>query len=339
MVKISIVCLIYKSPEFADWVYDSVKKFTPKLQTGEAEFIFVANDPTQKVVDHLEKKWYTYFINSNPEYSQEELFKAGYAKPEYITKVYRWYNYWILKSRWERVVLINSDIYFSPDWLENLLKYSSRDNVVSSHLVERKHPVHGVFPWAVHGEFGKDIESFQEEKFLDFANKIRKTWLIEGKAYMPCMLFRNTAIQVGLYPEWNLAHKSYDEVIEYWDQNFMRRLKQIWVSHITALDSICYHLKEWEKEVWKASEIYSWKKSYIKKELTACDVQPNINKVDTTVVSWYNHSEILYRLLGWKESIKSKIRNIFNITKLQNLIYIFLLKTNMLWFVKKILNR
>jgi len=35
---ISIVSLIYKNPKWADFVYDSVHRYTKELHTGEAEF-------------------------------------------------------------------------------------------------------------------------------------------------------------------------------------------------------------------------------------------------------------------------------------------------------------
>jgi len=339
MVKISIICLIYKSCDFSDWVYNSVEKFTPKLKTGEAEFFFIANDPTEKVVDYLKEKWYNYYINSNPNFTEKELYNAWYAKPKYITKVYRWYNYWILKAKWEIVVLINSDNYFSNDWLENLLKYSERTKITSSTLVERKHPKYPLFPWAIHWEFWNNINNFNEQKFLKFAEKIKKTWLIEWKAYMPCLLYRDVAIKVGLYPEWNIAWNSYDDVIEYWDENFYHRLSSIWVKHITALDSIVYHLKEWEKDEWTQNKIYNWDNKYVKKYLKKYISHIKLEKIEQIIVSWNNHIKIINKLLWVKESIKVKLKNIFNLTKIKRLIYYILVKIKLIWIVKKILNK
>ena len=52
---ISIVSLIYKSPSYAKAIYDSVHKYTPAIAEGKAEFFFVANDPTDKLVKFLGK--------------------------------------------------------------------------------------------------------------------------------------------------------------------------------------------------------------------------------------------------------------------------------------------
>lgn len=246
MVKISIISLIYKSTEFCDWVYDSVMEFTPKIKSGEAEFFFVANDPTEKVVAHLQRMGYPHVVQRNNVYSDADRFDAGYAKPEYIGRVYAGYNRGIIEAKGELIVLINSDHFFSPDWLEGLLKFSDRKNIVSSTLVERKHPDYDVFPGAIHGEFGNHPANFQKEHFLKFAAKIRKTGLEHGKAYMPCLFHRDNAILAGLYPEGNLADKSPDRVYQHGDVAFFSRLSKMGVKHLTSLDSVVYHLKEGE---------------------------------------------------------------------------------------------
>ena len=96
MTKISIVSLIYKSPVFADFVYDSIHKYTPLLNSGMAEFFFVANDPTDGVVRHLRKKGYKYFIAAAQKVIQEYpnsiflIMGSGYLKgnlESYIKKL------------------------------------------------------------------------------------------------------------------------------------------------------------------------------------------------------------------------------------------------------------
>ncbi|MGK9367348.1 glycosyltransferase [Melioribacter sp. Ez-97] len=257
MVKISIASLIYKSKKFADWVYESVNEFTPMIKRGEAEFFFIANDPEGDLVDYLTAKGYKFYININPRRTEEELFKMGYAKPEYIHRVYRGWNEAIRKAQGDLVVLVNSDNYFSPDWLENLIKYSSPNSVVCSQLVERKHPKHGIFPGAYHGEFGDHPTNFKKDEFLSYANKVRSTGIKEGGAYMPCMLFKDVAMKAGLYPEGNIAGKSFDDVAFYGDEYFFDKLAKLGVKHITSFDSIVYHMKEGEMD--EASTSYAMK--------------------------------------------------------------------------------
>src|ERR1035437_2120346 len=136
MVEITIVCLIYKSKRLAEALYESVVKYTPMLASGQAEFLFVANDPTDEVMEFLKSKDIPHCLNMNEHLSDEELFSMGIGAPEYMRRVYQGYNLGILKAKGQKVVLINSDNFFSRDWLENLLKYSDYQKVVCSTLVE-----------------------------------------------------------------------------------------------------------------------------------------------------------------------------------------------------------
>jgi hypothetical protein len=246
-MRVSIISLIYQSTTLADWVHQSVHAFTPMIGRGEAEFFFVANDPTPAVVDHLRTRGYQHVINWNVQYTNEQLFDLGYAGPEYMSRVYRGYNEGVRHARGDFVVLINSDNYFSPDWLENLLKYSDRSRVISCKLVERLHPTFTVFPGAMRGEFGATAESFDTAGFLDFVSRVKKTGLENGGVYMPALFHRDVAMAAGLFPAGNLAGGSFDEVAAYGDQAFFSVLASIGVTHHTALDSISYHLKEGER--------------------------------------------------------------------------------------------
>jgi hypothetical protein len=216
------------------------------LVTGEAEFFFIANDPTEELLRHLQERKYPFFLNRNKKKTDEELFRRGYGTPEYVHRVYRGFNVGIEKSRGEIVVLLNSDNCASPDWLENLLKYLGPDMIVTSQLAERSHPKHGVFPGAYHCEFGNHPGNFNEPEFLAFVERFKLTGLIEGGAYMPCAVYVENAVKVGLYPEGNIAGKSFDDIVEYGDERFFHNLSDAGITHVTALDSIVYHFKEGE---------------------------------------------------------------------------------------------
>jgi GT2 family glycosyltransferase len=315
MVKISIICLIYKSIKLCDWVLNSIMKYTPMIQTGEAEFFFVANDPTGAVVSHLVEKKYPFILNVNKTFTEEELFLKGYGIPEYMNRVYKGYNQGILHARGERVVLINSDNYFSPDWLENLLKYSDMRKVISCTLVERKHEKFGVFPGAVEQNFGSNTGNFKEDEFIDFTYKLKKTGLRPGGAYMPSLLYKDVAMYAGLYPEGNIALNSKDVIRRYGDEEFFDRLAKIGVEHFTAKDSISYHLKEGEREDLEndnmSLETRDYSK-YIVKEYSELPVQPRENKV-SELSPTINHNSIINKLLRVKyhgDKIRILKRNI-----------------------------
>lgn len=247
MVEITIVCLIYKSKRLAEALYDSIVEYTPMLASGQAEFFFIANDPTEEAMEYLESKNIPHFVNMNEPLSNEKLFSMGVGAPEYMRRVYQGYNLGILKAKGQKVVLINSDNFFSRDWLENLLKYSDYQKVVCSTLVEPGQGKIGVFPYAIEKDFGRTLDDFKEAEFEEFAEKNSKTGYTTGGAYMPCLLYKDIAVLAGLYPEGNLAGKSFDEVSRFGDEYFYDRLKEFGVEHITAKDSIVYHLKEGEK--------------------------------------------------------------------------------------------
>jgi glycosyltransferase involved in cell wall biosynthesis len=257
MVKISIASLIYKSPLFADFVYTQVHKYTPMLQTGEAEFFFVANDASDEVLEHLKAKNYPFFIQTNEKFSNDQLFKMGYGKPEYIHRVYKAWNKCIQEAKGEYVCLINSDMGFSENWLENMLKHCNDTTAVSSLLIERGNGINEMnhFPDWYNGTgsilhfCGKDPNTYDEEKFLSYVNKnreINKEKITDGGTYMPIIFKRSKAMEVGMYPEGNIAGTSFDDVIDYGDRVFMRKLNKIGVRHITSWDSFSYHFMEGE---------------------------------------------------------------------------------------------
>ena len=187
MVRVTIICLIYKSTKLLEAVYSSLLKNTPMLRNGQAELIFIANDATNSVIQKLEDLKLNYYINNNKTRTEEELFKEGYGVPEYISRVYYGYNQGILHAKSDVVVLINSDHLFSSDWLENLLKYLDFNTVVSSKLVERKHPKFGVFPAAIEKNFGESIDNFNEIEFEKFSLKVRKTGVQTGGGIYACL--------------------------------------------------------------------------------------------------------------------------------------------------------
>lgn len=341
MVEVSIVSLIYRSRAFADWVYESVNKYTPMLASGQAEFFFVANDPTDGVVQHLRNKEYPHCININKRYSDEELFSMGYGRPEYMSRVYRGYNEGILKAKGEIVVLVNSDNFFSPDWLENLLKYLNRNTVVSSKLIEPRHHTYGVFESAIHMEFGNSIASFNEREFIDYVDQKKMSGLTIGGAYMPCALYKDTALIAGLYPQGNLASQSFDKVDEYGDIKFFQRLASLGVQHITSLDSLVYHLKEGEKDDSCAPDITKVSVATTPSSLT--EVRPysevvGLARIRPVIQPIPGHPQVIEALLGHgEEKLKDTTKRILG--RCKQIVRNALVATHMLGPVKRILGR
>jgi len=256
---ISIFSLIYKSTKYIDALYDSIRRHTPALQDGSAEFFFVANDATDRVKSHLVEKNIPHYILDNDYVPLQQMQAKGFAHPEYMRRVYRGYNFGTERCRGDIVVPINSDHLFAPGWLENLVKHVSEMTVPSSLLVEPGHPDHGLFPEACPGDFGRSPESFQEEAFIQHVSGISAPETRPGGAYMPSAFTKEMLLRAGGWPEGNLAvppNNQYRSIMQagnpygiaYADKVLFYNLKQLGVDHITALDSIVYHIKEGEKD-------------------------------------------------------------------------------------------
>ena len=118
--KVSVVCLIYKSKGYANFVWNSFNKYTK-----DAKFLFIANDATEKVKQYLKE-------NNLPHLIFENEDKNEY----YLKRVYRAWNYGGFNAPGDIIVFVNSDMAFSDGWLNNLLRALRKDRIVTSRLVE-----------------------------------------------------------------------------------------------------------------------------------------------------------------------------------------------------------
>lgn len=249
---ISISTLIYRSAAFADATWQSLHENTPHLHDGRARFFFVANDPTQELVDHLRMRRYPFVVQRNKQIPMERLKGMGYWLPEHINRVYLGFNRIIQESD-EQLVILNSDMMYSPGWLEALEGHWNPNRIVAAKLVERSHPKFGVFPGAIHGEFGNHPQNFKKQEFLNFADQVRGVGVAPGTAYAPVMMSRSKALEAGLYPHGNHL---LDTGPVYGDQVFFAKMRELGVEHVDALDSIVYHFKEGEREDTVASNVH-----------------------------------------------------------------------------------
>lgn len=252
MYKVSIICMIYKSIEFAEWVYQSIHKYTPMIEQGDAEFFFIANDPTKEVVDYLREKKYPFVVALHDKLSADELQALGYENREYLRRVYQAWNQAILHANGEMICLVNSDNSFSENWLENLIKYSDYNRYVVPQLVEPKQRG-GVFWCAINKEFGTHPKEFKEKEFIQYADQIRKTGIRQLGVFQPCLFYKDVAIMAGLYQEGNKVNA--DGSITTGDTAFRDNLLRMGVQHITALDSVVYHMGEGEMKDTRSKEI------------------------------------------------------------------------------------
>ena len=159
-MKTSIICLIYKSVKYLEFVYDQILKYT---DLTDAEFYFVANDANEEVINYLKSSNIKHYIFTN----SSENIAAHNVTNYYLDNVYRAWNFGAQIAEGENIVFINSDMAFSPNWLENLYKYHTENNCVTSRLLES-----GRYTSGTHGmtfDCGKFLRDYDENKFLNAA--------------------------------------------------------------------------------------------------------------------------------------------------------------------------
>ena len=241
--KYSIACLVYKSTEWLEFVYEQILRYT---NNPDVEFYFVTNDADPHVIEYLKNNHIAYYVHKNTAEERNQW---------YINNVYRAYNYAVSVAKGDFVVLINSDMCFSDGWFDALLAAYDGSNVVSSRLVES-----GKLKTGLHGiekNFGIDIEGYKEIDFLKFAKAISKDQVLKRGLYMPLFFRKDHFISIGCYPEGNLKvnadifsndvalpsekHISGDAIL-------MKRLETIGIQHVTAMNSIVYHFQCGEKD-------------------------------------------------------------------------------------------
>lgn len=225
--KVTVVCLIYKSIGYADFVWESFNKYTKN-----ADFLFIANDATDKVKNYLKEKNLPHLIFENEDKNEH-----------YLKRVYRAYNYGGMNAPGEIVVFINSDMAFSDGWLENLIKNLDKNKIICSRFVES-----GKLLWgrlAFNKNFGRFYKDFDDSAFQKFAGKIKKNELHRGGQYMPCAIYKDVFVKSGGYPIGNRKEADGGETPG--DIIFFNEiLKSMGVEQFTAFDSVIYHIQEGE---------------------------------------------------------------------------------------------
>jgi hypothetical protein len=247
-VKVTIVCLIFKSDIWLEFAYGQLLQLAREFDRGEVELLFVANDATSEVLDFLEK-------NHIP----HKVF-AGRKTPDewYINSVYRAYNFGVQQAKGELVYLVNSDMAFSPSSLRNLVHSHNRMQMTVSRLVER-----GILESGEHGverDFGSSPKNYRQKDFHRYAKKIESREVLDGGLFMPSIFSREEFLSMGGFPEGNLQPASLDTYLEGGSPDFARAgepsvpgdraFVQKWIlsggAHKTVFGSIVYHFQEGE---------------------------------------------------------------------------------------------
>tara|TARA_R110001592_G_scaffold259532_1_gene523558 strand:- start:898 stop:1653 length:756 start_codon:yes stop_codon:yes gene_type:complete len=239
--SIEIISLVFKSKDYLNFIYNQLKKECNKVDGWDVGIRIVANDATDEIIEHLKTLDipYTIYGDSSPD-------------DYYLNRVYRCYNYAVETSEYDSVCLVNSDMAFSENWLDNLLKHHDGNNVPCSRLVES-----GKMPSGLHGisnDFGKTPSTFRDVDFNEYVDIIQQNFVHDNGLYMPCIFERKRFIESGMYPEGNLYKDGIgnfgSEFVMSGDKYYFEEilLKKYNMKHITIFDSLVYHIQEGEKD-------------------------------------------------------------------------------------------
>jgi GT2 family glycosyltransferase len=251
LLKVTIVSLIYQSPEYAREFYKSILWSTPEIAAGEADFFFVANNATPQTIKALRGGSIPHYELNLPVLSDEEHSKLGFGAPEYLGRVYAAYNYAISKSKTDLILLLNSDMVMSQGWLSRMLSVFSENVALSPVLVERTHPRFGVYPGAVKANFGSNFKNFRLNEWVRFSSLSTPPKVIEKTElpFMPTLVRKKWFDDLGGYPHGNIQGlDGYKSVSKYGDQFFFEKLSDYGVLHKSVEGVFCYHFKEGERE-------------------------------------------------------------------------------------------
>ena len=232
-MKVSVICLIYKSTGYANFVYESFKKYAnPKLNS--INFHFIANDPTKNLLDYLKE-------NNLP----HKLFLNEDANEYYLNRVYRAWNFGGFEADADIIVFVNSDMAFTKNWLKNLLKNLREDRIVTCRLVESGKLRSGKY--GIEKNFGQTYSEFDDKSFQNFVNNISKSEIKEGGLFMPCAVYKDSFVKSGGYPIGNRTEKNGnitpgDKIL------FYEKLLPMGIKHYTIFDSLIYHVQEGHNE-------------------------------------------------------------------------------------------
>ena len=161
-------------------------------------------------------------------------------KPDeyYLCRVYRCWNYCVESSDAEYVCLVNSDMAFSPGWLEALERRLDGSHLPVSRLVEPGLLRPGQH--AIEIDLGRDPTSFPWGSWVALAADLRSDEVQPGGLFMPCVLHRETFLRVGGYPHGNVDGVSGDKIL-------FDKMAAAGFKHVTCFDSLVYHMQEGER--------------------------------------------------------------------------------------------
>ena len=216
-MRIEVVGMVYRSPAFLYFLGS-------QLPPGSR---IVGNDASKDVLRDVDE-WpeLDFWVYNDPNPSDH-----------YLSRVYRCWNYCVESSTAEYVCLVNSDMVFSPGWLEALERRLDGRTLPCSRLVEPGFIKPGQH--AIEIDLGRDPRVFPWDAWRRLASDLSEPVSEPGGLFMPCVIHRETLLRVGGYPEGNVDARSGDAIL-------FDKMAEAGFHHVTCFDSLVYHMQEGE---------------------------------------------------------------------------------------------
>lgn len=217
---IEVVAMVYKGAAFSDFIMRQIWM----MQNHR----IVGNDPDKECLDVL--------INHDVE--NWSVYNDPNPHDHYLSRVYRCWNYCVESSKAEYVCLVNSDMAFSPGWLEALERRLDGKTLPTSRLVEPGFLRPGRH--AIEIDLGRDPTTFPWAGWRSLASDLSEDRTEPGGLFMPCVLHRESFLRCGGYPEGNVNGVSGDRIL-------FDLMAEQGFEHVTCFDSLVYHMQEGER--------------------------------------------------------------------------------------------
>jgi hypothetical protein len=221
-VSVTVAMLVYRDPAWLDFALEGLGR--ARNRTPYRTMV-VGNDAETDVVatGRLDLD----FRNLDP-------------NEHYLSRVYRAWNAAVSAAETDRVVLMNSDMYVSDWWLDDLVAMADADpKYLPCSLLVESGRIRSAMPEHVRN-LGTTPATFDRATWRRHATLIRCRGAREpGRLYMPVLLDRSAFLAAGGYPEGNVGGESGDAYA-------FRRLAANGYRHMTAMGSIVYHVQEGE---------------------------------------------------------------------------------------------
>ena len=228
-MSVEVVAMIYKSTAFAAFIREELADCGSPVR-------IVGNDPTTAVARMCD----AFYHDPRPE-------------DWYLSRVYRCWNWCVQSSEAEHVCLVNSDMAFSPGWLKALTRRLDGRTLPTSRLVECGNRLQAGEN-AIQVNLGDRPSNFEREQWDALASSASCPDTLPGGCYMPCLLNRKAFLEIGGYPEGNVADgKVVNRVPTACDHSYLsgdyvlfQGMAALGYRHVTACDSLVYHMQEGE---------------------------------------------------------------------------------------------